>query len=326
MAKKSTMLLGYWTRYVLVFAVIVTLDFVLVRGALGDAPAAYVDESGLPALLSEQDVAFLRKFYGLDKPLVEQYMTHWERLLKLDLGYSLLFQEPVASVIGSYLARTLVVLVVGMMIALSLALVVGPLAAAGQASLFGTILSVTLVFVHAVPPFLSGLALVQAAAGDWLPATGTATPGLTGPLWTLIADRLRYALLPALVLGIWEGCGLALIVRGAVLTAFGEEYILTARSKGISERRVLWVHALRAALPALASRLALSLAHGVAGVVFIERVFSYPGMGSLTLQALQYQDYTLLEACFLLFGLVVITGNAMADLLARRFTPAGEPA
>lgn len=315
-----------WAEYALLLVVLVTLDFILVRAVLGDAPSGYGDESGLPAELAEEDLRRLREFYGLDKPFVAQYMQHWGRLLRGDLGYSLSFQAPVASVIGVYLVRTLTVLALGMLAALALALTLGPVAAARSRRASGTVLSAVLLFIHAVPPFLTGLVLLQTAAVGWLPSAGAATPGLAGGGWARLSDRLRHALLPAAVLGLWEGSGLALVVRGATLAALGEDYILTARSKGISELRVLWVHALRAALPVLASRLALSLAHGVAGVVFVERVFSYPGMGSLTLHALQYHDYVLLDACLLLFGLVVIVGNAVADLVLRWLTPGGEPA
>lgn len=326
MPKRAARTLSFIGQYTLLLALIVTLDFVLLRAVLGDAATSYGDEFGLPLMVGEQELKRLRAFYGMDQPFFQQYLNQWQRLLRGDLGFSLAFQEPVSSVIGAYLARTLTILVLGMLFAIALALSVGPLAAAHAQRRPGTILSAALIFIHAVPPFLTGLALIHAAPTGWLPTAGSATAGLGGNGWVQLSDRLRHALLPALVLGLWEGSGLALIVRGAVLAALGEDYVLTARSKGISEMRVLWVHALRAALPVLASRLALSFAHGVAGVVFVERVFSYPGMGSLILQALQYQDYILLDACFLLFGLVVVAGNAAADLVTRWLTPAGEPA
>jgi peptide/nickel transport system permease protein len=179
---------------------------------------------------------------------------------------------------------------------------------------------------YSMPPQWLGLLMVLFVAG-WLglPTSGIKDPilGILGDAstWDVVVDRLRHMLLPALTLGIVLYGEFALIVRSAMLETLGEDYVLTARAKGLSNWAVVWKHGLRNALLPIVTLIALSLGFIIGGSITIEYVFSYPGIGLAIVEAIEQRDYPILQGAFLLLTLSVIVFNLLADLLYFRLDP-----
>lgn len=297
-----------------VFAVV--LNFVLIRVAPG-SPFAGLDRDELGAVLTEDQKQALAAHYGLDRPLPAQLIAYVTRLARGDLGTSLYFQEPVTAVIQPYLERTALLVVLGFSVAALGGLALGVLSARGHRSTWERFLLGAMTTLHALPPFLLAMLVLLAFAVTWplLPATATLLPG--EPLDV----QVRRLVLPVAAYALWELGLLYLLVRGAVLGVLGEPFVTYARAKGLPERHILTHHVLRAAAPPVISRAAVILGVSFGGVFFIERVFAYPGIGTLALLAQSRFDYPLLEGIFLVSLTAILLCNFTSDLLTAKLDP-----
>jgi ABC-type dipeptide/oligopeptide/nickel transport system permease component len=179
---------------------------------------------------------------------------------------------------------------------------------------------------YSMPPQWLGLLMVLFVAGALgLPTSGIKDPTLgilvDASTWDVLVDRLRHMVLPALTLGMVLYGEYALIVRSSMLETLGEDYVLTARAKGLSNWAIVWRHGLRNALLPIITLVALSLGYIIAGTITIEYVFSYPGVGLAVVEAIDQRDYPILQGAFLLLTLSVIVFNLVADLLYFRLDP-----
>lgn len=305
---------------------VVSLTFVLVRLAPGD-PAALL----LPPTASAADAVRLRQALALDRPLAEQYGRWLGRTLRGDLGTSVAQGRPVSAVLGEALPATLGLGLASLALSFGVGVFVGTVQAARRGRASDTALTYLTTAVYAAPSYWVALGLVAvftAGAARWgfpawlrLPAFGTMEPSGTLEGWPAVADRVRHAVLPVTVLAAVGAAGIARYARGAVIDALDGDHVRTARAKGLGPRGVYGRHALAVALPPLVVLLALSLPGIVAGSVFVESVFAWPGMGRAMVQAVAARDYPVVLGATVLYAALTLAANLAADLVLPRLDP-----
>lgn len=275
-----------------------TLVFLLIHLVPGDPVEAMLGENAQPA-----DREAMRRALGLDRPLAKQYLDYLGGLARLELGTSFQDRRPVAAILAERLPATLELTLAALALALALALPLGILAARHRGGpLDSGAMGLALVGVS-IPNFWLGPLLILCFSLwlGWTPVSGREGPA------SLI--------LPALTLGTGLAAILARMVRASVLEVLGEDYIRTARAKGLTESRVLWGHALRNAWLPILTLIGLQLGGLLGGAVITETVFAWPGVGSLLVEAIQGRDYPLVQACVLLVSLTYVLVNTLTDLV-----------
>jgi ABC-type dipeptide/oligopeptide/nickel transport system permease component len=296
-----------------------TLNFIIFRAAPGDATSSIRQCRNCTAEFR----AALEEELGLDKSKLEQYWLYLQDLAHGDLGLSFVTRQPVWNELRGPLVNTLPMIALGTSIAIVFGIAVGVVAAwrRGTAGDWGGVMS-SLVF-YSMPTQWLGLMLLIVFAGV-LPAAGISDPFLKfedPSWWQTVADRLEHMILPALTLGLVLYGEYALIVRSAMLEALGEDYVMTARAKGFRNWTIVRKQALRNSLLPITTLIALSLGFLVGGAILVEAVFSYPGIGLVTYEAIFDRDYPVLQGAFLILTLSVILANFVADLLYFRLDP-----
>ena len=260
---------------------------------------------------SEASVAQLREQFGLDRPLVAQYLSWVGGLVRFDLGTSYVSRAEIAPQILDRLQVTLWLVVCAMVVALVLALPLGTLMAVRHRRPSGVVLSALSQVGVAVPAFLMGILLITVFAVklQWLPANGWTPPNEDPAMF------LRQLVLPVLSLGLVQGAVLTRYVRSAVLDVRREDYVRTARAKGLGPTRALWRHGSRNAAIPVVTVLALQLATLLIGAVVVERVFVIPGLGSLLLDQVANRDLVFVQDIVMLLVVAVLLVNFVVDLL-----------
>jgi ABC-type dipeptide/oligopeptide/nickel transport system permease component len=259
--------------------------------------------------------------FGLDKPLWEQYLIYLGQLFKGNLGISYINAQPVLANLRTDLANTLPMVSVGTVAAIILGTASGLVAAWRRRSFLDHGLTNTALAFYSLPTQWLGLMLVL-LFGGYLPTTGMRDPFVVdSSFWQTFGDELHHIVLPALTLALTLYGQYTLVVRSAVLETLGEDYVLTARAKGLSVRRILFFHVLRNALLPIITLVALSLGYVVGGALLVETIFTWPGIGLAVYQAVLQRDYPMLQGAFLLLTVSVVLCNLIADLLYRKLDP-----
>lgn len=274
-----------------------TLVFLLLHLVPGDPVETMLGEGARPA-----DRTALTAALGLDRPLWEQYLGYLQRLARLDLGSSLVYQRPVVELVAERLPATLTLAAAALALALVLALPLGVLAACRRGRAADGAATVFALLGSSIPNFWLGPLLILTFS-LWLG-------------WTPVSGREGWAswVLPALTLGTSLAAVLARMVRSSVLEVLGEDYVRTARAKGLSPAAVLWGHALRNAWLPVLTLAGLQLGSLLGGAVITETVFAWPGLGSLLVEAIQGRDYPVVQGCVLLVSLGYVLVNTWTDL------------
>ncbi len=304
---------------VLLFAV-VAFNFLLFRVLPGDPIRLYA-RSGR---LTPDVVAQLRAVFGLDKPVWEQFLIYLKGLLHGDLGFSYTYRRPVAQIMGERLVNTFVLLTAATILVTALGIVLGVWAASRRGSKVDSSTVISSLVMWSMPTFWTGMLLLF-AFGVWfhvLPTSGISTPLATysSPLGKA-ADVGRHLILPTITLVLVDIGQFVLITRSSLVDVLTEDFVTTAKAKGMSKRRIVWGHAVRNGMLPVVTATALYVGIVVGGAIQVETVFSWPGMGELTYEAVLRRDYPVLEACFLLFAVTVIVANFLSDLLYRVLDP-----
>ncbi|MFQ5529679.1 MAG: ABC transporter permease [Gemmatimonadota bacterium] len=302
---------------------IVTLTFVILHIAPGDPTATYFNPNIPPDVLDR-----MRASMGLDRPLHVQYASWVRAFFTGDFGYSYTQFRPVAEVLGDALPNTLILGGASLVVIFVVGCAVGTVQAVRQYGVSDTVLTVGALALYSMPGFWLGLMLVLAVSSPWwpdvlsLPVSGMTSVDHTflSPLGR-VADVSRHLVLPVIALGLASAAGIARYMRGEMLEVIQQDYIRTARAKGLREWRVLTKHALRNALIPIVSLLGLFLPLLIGGSVVIEVVFSWPGMGRLMYDSILARDYPVVMASTFLFGVLVVVGNLIADLLYGAVDP-----
>ncbi len=283
---------------------VAVLVFLLIHLIPGDPVDVMLGESAQPA-----DRAALRHALGLDQPILTQLLNYLQRMFTLDLGQSLHSQRPITALLAERIPATVELAVVALGVTLLLAVPLGLVAAAHRDTLWDQGAMTFSLLGVSIPNFWMGplLILVFALWLGWFPVSGREGAGAV--------------VLPALTLGTSLAAILARMIRSSVLEVLGEDYIRTAYAKGLSRRRVLLRHALPNALLPVITVLGLQLGTLLAGAVITETVFSWPGIGLLTIEAIQSRDYPVVQACVLLIALTYVLVNSLTDLLYAVIDP-----
>ena len=288
------------------------------------APGDMVDimiRPGMTAEVAEQ----LRANHGLGQPIVVRYVRWMVDTLRGDFGYSVLHGRPVLDIIRSHLPRTLILSLTALAVAFFSGIVLGTIQAIRQYSWLDSGLSVVLLFFYSMPSFWLAYMLILTFSlfarnvwewPMWFPAAGMLGTDHEGLSFVArVADRMRFMVLPTLSLSLVLTAGIARYMRGSMLEVVRQDFVRTARAQGLPERAVVFKHALRNALLPVITLLGLYIPVLFSGTVIIEKVFAWPGMGTLLIQAIEARDYMLVMGASFFFALMVIVGNLIADVL-----------
>lgn len=277
---------------------VVSAVFFLIHLVPGD-PVLQMLGDGAPAA----DIQAARHAYGLDVPLGTQYIRYWDGVLHGDLGPSLRFNEGVSSLIAERYPYTLELAFASLLVAILLAVPAGIHSATHRDAWDDRTLSVVSLFGLSFPNFALGPILIVLFAIElsWLPVSG--------------AGGISHLILPAITMGGGMAAILTRMVRTSMLEELSQDYIRTARAKGLPERVVVYRHALRNAMIPVLTVLGLQFGALLAGAIVTETIFSWPGIGRLTIQAINSRDYYLVQGCILAIGLTYVGANFLTDLM-----------
>lgn len=313
--------LGKVVQYALVLWVALSVNFLLPR-AMPGSPLPYLVGEDVGSLGPDR-VAEVRALYGLDEGLGRQYLGYLASVVRGDWGFSYQLGTPVAEALLERLPWTLLLVGTSLLAATLFGVVAGALAAWRRGGRLDTATLASAIVVDALPTFWLGMLLIAVFAVQlgWFPTFGATTPaGPSGGLAHL-GDVARHLALPALTLTATTLSGTFLVMRYAMLDVLGEDYVRSARAKGVPERRVLFGHAVRNALLPVSTMVFLHVGFLVGGATIVETVFAYPGVGTLLYQAVLARDYPMLQGAFFLLTVSVVSANVVADAVYPLLDP-----
>lgn len=299
---------------------IVTFNFFLFRILPGD-PLRLIARAGH---MSGEAIARLQVLFGLDKPLWMQYFIYLKNIVTGQFGISITYRREVVEIISERLFNSVVLLAAATVIVITLGIGTGIIAAMRRGSKTDRTLVVASMVGWSLPTFWTGLLLIivfGVFAGAF-PIAGVLTPGMTyATQWDLIADYARHLVLPTIALVVVDMAEFFLITRSTLVDVLTEDYVVTARGKGLSPNKILWRHALPNAMLPIITTMALYVSLVIGGAIQVETVFSYPGIGKLVYDSVLRRDYPLLEACFLLLASLTVIASFVADVFYMIIDP-----
>jgi peptide/nickel transport system permease protein len=310
---------GRLIQSVFLVLLVVSLGFFVIQLAPGD-PVLYLYGA---QNVSAETLDDIRRQWGLDRPLWRQYAAYLGNLLQGDLGYSQLNQQPVARMLARFIPNTLLLMIPCVVLATTLGVLLG-IAAARRLNSWGDyVIGAVSMVGYSTPPFWLGIVFIVIFASGlrWLPTQGMSTLGSSAQGLARAADVAAHMVLPLGVLVWWYLAAFARLTRASMLEESRKPYLMTARMKGLSERRVIYRHALRNAFRPVLTILGLHLGTMFAGAVMTEVVFAWPGMGRLTFNAIIQHDYPVVLGVFVVTGVAVVLANLVIDLLYAVLDP-----
>jgi peptide/nickel transport system permease protein len=308
------------TYLVLTLAAVLVTNFVLFHLMPGD-PVTHIARG---QHLDAAAVARLRAFYGLDRSMFDQFLTYVGHLARGDLGYSYTYQTSVGPIVIRALGNTLILVTVSTVLVIGLGVLVGVFAAARRGSRADGVFVIGSLVFWSLPTFWVGMLLIFlfAVTLNILPIAGMYTADAIYPtVFTQFADLARHLVLPTIAMVLVDVAQFVLITRSSLLATLSEDFMTTARAKGLHPRRVLWRHGVRNALLPVVTATTLYASATVGGTIQVETVFSWPGMGQLIYLSVVRRDYPVMEACFLIFAVVVVLANFASDVVYRLLDP-----
>ena len=307
----NRLLIRRFVQSVILILLLIVINFFLIHLAPGDPVYYLAGQSG-----DEAYYAMIRAKFGLDQPLLTQLWVYFSSILRGDLGYSLNYQQPVSSVIFSRIPATLLLILSSVLVAAVGGVILAVEAARRENSFYDRAVNTFVLLGHSLPSFSIGhlLLLVFALYLGLFPAQGmlSANQDLTGLRY--LSDLFAHLALPCLTLATVQIAQIMRLTRAQMLDVLNENFITTARAKGIKESRVVYGHALRNALLPVVTIIGSDLGMLLSGAVLTETVFGYPGLGRLTLEALAARDYPVLMGLFLLISIAVAIFNFITDM------------
>lgn len=283
---------------------VVTLVFLLIHIVPGDPVMTYLGETATPAQVAE-----MRQRFGLDKSLPVQYLDYWQQLLSGDLGVTFMDRRPVIDKIFGRYPATIELAIAALVVAVTISIPLGVTAGVRQGSLTDNIASVTALLGISLPNFALGplMILLFAVELRWLPASGT--------------GGLPHLVMPAITLGAALAAILTRMVRSSVIEELDQDYVKTARAKGLIEPAVVYKHVLKNGLIPVITIVGLQFGVLLGGAIITEQIFNWPGIGTLTLEAIRARDYPLVQGCVLVIALTYILVNTATDMVYRLLDP-----
>jgi peptide/nickel transport system permease protein len=298
---------------------ILTLIFFIIHIAPGDPTARYFNPNVSPEVIEQ-----MRRNLGLDQPLHIQYFRWLGAFARGDFGHSFGQMRPIAEILPTVLWNTIQLMLVSIIMIFALGMLIGILQAVRQYSLVDNVLTFVALFFYSMPSFWLALMLIlvfslKASQWGWglqFPASQMTSVGyefMSGG--EQFSDRFMHMVMPAIALGVGSAAGVARYMRGSMLEVVHQDYIRTARAKGLSERKVIFKHALRNALIPIVTLVGLYLPYLLSGSVLVETIFAWPGMGRLIVDSIFQRDYPLVMATSFIAAALVVLGNLLADVL-----------
>lgn len=299
---------------------IIILNFFLLQLAPGDAADAMAAEAGSA---TAETMAAMRARFGLDNPMLVQLLNYLDNLAHFSLGMSPRYGVPVVELIGQRLPGTLVLMATALTIAILIGLALGAVMATLSGRLPDRVLSVVSLLFYSIPGFWIGLMLIVlfSVVLGWLPSGGAGTIGSTKTGFAAFLDTARYMVLPATSLALFYVAIYARLTRAAMLEVKSQDFVRTARAKGVAPFFVTTRHVLRNALIPITTMAGMHVGSMLGGAVVVETVYSWPGLGRLAFEAVMGRDFTVLLGILLLSSLLVIAANAAVDLLHAWLDP-----
>ena len=309
--------------YAITMVAVALVVFALPRAMPGDPLTALEDPDNSLYLSDPVVRAELRSYYGLDKPLTDQFRSYVGNLARGDLGFSIARKAPVSGLIRAHLPWTLLLMGVSLAVASVLSFLAGVASTWRRGRAGDRLLMVGMTAARAIPEYALAavLLIVFAVVVPIFPLAGARTPFNTyGPLESLL-DIGRHLVLPVTALTLSLLGTKFLLVRNTMISTLGQDYMVMARAKGLPDRLQKYRHAGRNAMLPFLTIVGIQAGFAVGGSVFVESVFAYPGMGTLILRAVEARDYPVLEATFLVLAFVVLAVNLILELIYARVDP-----
>ena len=292
---------------------LLTVTFFVIHLAPGDPTSFYIQGD-----IDPKYAANLRRSFGLDQPMHIQYVSWLKNTIRGDLGISFSANAPVNDLLRQTIPNTMVLTFFALLFNFLLGIALGTLSALKRGSRLDRILIFLSLFIYSMPEFWLGLMLILLFCDvlPILPASGMYSPlAQFLPTFEYVVNVAEHLVLPVFVLGIASAVATSRYMRGSMLEVIQQDYIRTARAKGLPERSVIGKHAMKNAFLPIITLLGLSLPFLLGGAVIVESIFAWPGMGKLTVDAIFTRDYPLIIACTMVAGVMVIIGNLLADIL-----------
>ncbi len=303
----------------IVFAIVV-VNFFLLQLAEGDAVDVLAGEAGSA---TPEYMAELRAKFGLDQPLPIQLGRYLWNVVQFDLGYSFRHEMPVSELIFDRMFATLLLMVATICLAVGFGIVLGLVAATGLNTWRDTAISIFALITYATPLFWVGLMLIVVFSLNlgWFPTSGMENIAMFYEGWDRVADIAHHLVLPTITLSLFYLALYTRLMRASMLEQYGQDYVTTARAKGVTERRIVFVHVLRNALLPVVTMAGVQVGALIGGSVIVESVFAWPGLGMLAFEALFARDLNLLLGIFLLSALLVVAVNLVVDIIYSTLDP-----
>ncbi|MBS3873187.1 MAG: ABC transporter permease [Firmicutes bacterium] len=284
------------------------------------APGGFAQMMGESPDATAEDTARLTELWGLDQPVHIQYLRWAEQMVQGNFGDSLAQGRPIAEMIGERLPATIFLNIIGLLLIYVIALPIGIFSAVKQYSKFDHIMTFVAFLGQAMPAFFFAMLLIYYVGMqvEWIPLAGMATIGVEWgevSFLTWLVDRSRYLIMPLVVIVFGGLAGLVRFMRASMLDVIHQDYVRTARAKGLSERVVIFKHTVRNALLPIVTSLGFAFSGLLGGSVVIESIFAWPGVGLLAIQAIFTRDYPVIMAFNLIGSLMLVLGMLVADIL-----------
>lgn len=292
--------------------VVITINFVIIHTAPGDPTYILLGETA-----TKEFVQSMRARFGLDQPLYLQYFYYISRVVQGDLGFSILRSQSVSSLILERIPATLILIFTAMAISTTVGIFLGVTASRKPYSARDNLATAAALFGISTPIFWLGqiLLIVFAIYAGLLPTSGMTELRVQLTGFDLVLDIVRHLILPALTLAAFHLAFITRLTRASMLEVLSQDYMTTARSKGLDERAVVYKHGLRNALLPVTTYVGLSMGLLFGGAILTETVFSWPGMGTLLLDSLRLRDYPVLLGVFIFISVMVTIADLVVDLL-----------
>ncbi len=289
-----------------VMFIVVTIVFVIVRVTPGDPAAVMLGPDA-----TQEDIAALRERLGLNRPILTQYVLYFGQLLRGDLGQSIFLDQPVLVALADRAEPTVSLTVLAITVAALIAVPIGILAAYRRGSAFDQVVATIAMMSASIPSFWLGLLAQQMIAVKLglLPVAGYGPPGAG------FLERMQHLILPALILGVVSSALILRFTRASMLDVLNDDYVRTARAKGLSEFKVVMKHAFKNALIPVITVLGLTAAMLISGAVVTENVFNLPGVGNLVVSAVLRRDYPVIQGALLVVAGLYVLINFLIDML-----------
>lgn len=305
---------------VLLLLAVLVLNFTLIQLAPGDIVQTIAGQMGG---MNEDLMLQLRHSFNLDKSIPEQLILYIGKVVRGDLGYSYFFNQPVMDLILGRVWPTVLLVLTSLLLSVVAGILLGVHASRNLYGPFSHIVTVVTLIGWSMPVFWLGILLLIAFAWIWplFPVSGMATIGLEGGFWIQFTDIGRHMVLPVLTLSFIYVAQYTLLARSVMVEVLGTDYIRTARAKGLTERRIIWKHALRNAMLPVITMAGLQIGYLFSGAIMVETVFSWPGLGQLAFESILRRDTPTILGILFFSTVMVVTANLLTDFAYRLLDP-----